>query len=69
MLRVTWSEESLVGELVMQRSLFTGMTGFYGGTLARGVPEERPLGVRSFTNVDNPRKSFEDADNPANWRG
>ena len=53
----------------MQRSLFTGMTGFYGGTLARGVPEERPLGVRSFTNVDNPRKSFEDADNPANWLG
>ena len=26
--RVTWSEESLAGELVTQRSLFTGMTGF-----------------------------------------
>ena len=32
-LRVTWSEESLAGELVMQRSLFTGMTGF--GTVLR----------------------------------
>ena len=53
----------------MQRSLLAGMTGVYGGTLARVAPEESSLGVRSFTNVDNPRKSFEDADNPANWRG